>query len=47
MTAIEAMEEMDVSKSTFYRRKNEYEKRWISDHNLFDSINKLPKRSGI
>jgi DNA invertase Pin-like site-specific DNA recombinase len=27
MTAIEAMEEMDVSKSTFYRRKNEYEKR--------------------
>ncbi|TDS25883.1 recombinase family protein [Halanaerobium congolense] len=25
MTAIEAMEEMDISKSTFYRRKSEYE----------------------
>lgn len=25
MTAVEAMEEMDISKSTFYRRKNEYE----------------------
>ena len=26
MTAVEAMEEMNISKSTFYRRKNEYEK---------------------
>lgn len=26
MTAVEAMEELDVSKSTFYRRKKEYEK---------------------
>ncbi len=26
MTAVKAMEEMEVSKSTFYRRKNEYEK---------------------
>ncbi|MCC3145784.1 recombinase family protein [Halanaerobium sp. Z-7514] len=26
MTAVEAMEELDVSKSTFYRRKSEYEK---------------------
>jgi len=25
MTAVEAMEELDVSKSTFYRRKNKYE----------------------
>ncbi|SDL03941.1 recombinase family protein [Halanaerobium congolense] len=25
MTAVEAMEELDVSKSTFYRRKSEYE----------------------
>ncbi|PTV95038.1 DNA invertase Pin-like site-specific DNA recombinase [Halanaerobium saccharolyticum] len=26
MTAVEAMEELDISKSTFYRRKEEYEK---------------------
>ena len=26
MTAVEAMEEMDISKSTFYRRKSEYER---------------------
>jgi DNA invertase Pin-like site-specific DNA recombinase len=26
MTAVEAMEEMDISKSTFYRRKQEFEK---------------------
>jgi ACT domain-containing protein len=25
MTAVEAMEELDISKSTFYRRKSEYE----------------------
>jgi ACT domain-containing protein len=29
MTAIEAMEELDISKSTFYRRKNEHENNWI------------------
>jgi ACT domain-containing protein len=28
MTAVEAMEEMDISKSTFYRRKQEFEKDW-------------------
>ena len=27
MTAVEAMEELDISKSTFYRRKSEYEKK--------------------
>jgi len=29
MTAVEAMEEMDITKSTFYRRKSEYEKQLI------------------
>ncbi|PUU88084.1 recombinase family protein [Halanaerobium sp.] len=29
MTAVEAMEEMDISKSTFYRRKSEYENKNI------------------